>query len=371
MRITMFVGRADLCGGQRVLHIYAQKLQERGHEVLLIARPPRRPTVRERLRQKLLNKPLPAVARHSDNYFDKSRYPRDYEFRFLPEHRPATAADVPDADVVVATWWETAEWVNLFPASKGTKVYFVQHYETFGGDEARVDATWRLPMHKVCVAQWLVDLARDRFNDLSAELVANAVDLEQFVAPPRGKQPVPTVGVMYSWVPFKGVDISVRAVELARREVPDLKLLSFGAVDPQPSVPLPEGTEYRFQPPQDEIKDYYGRCDAWLFGSRSEGFGLPLLEAMACRTPVIATPAGAAPELVAGGGGIMVPPEDPEAMAAAIVRVARMHQAEWAAMSDRALATAQAHNWDVATDRFEAALTRVATAGRPRLRTAG
>jgi hypothetical protein len=39
MRITMFVGRADLSGGQRVIHIYAQKLQERGHEVLVIARP--------------------------------------------------------------------------------------------------------------------------------------------------------------------------------------------------------------------------------------------------------------------------------------------------------------------------------------------
>ena len=48
-----------------------------------------------------------------------------------------------------------------------------------------------------------------------------------------------------------------------------------------------------------------------------------------------------------------------------------MRQAEWAGMSDRAWATAHAHNWDAATDRFEAALARVAAAGRPRLRTAG
>ena len=369
MRITMFVGRADLSGGQRVIHIYAQKLQERGHEVLVIARPPRRPTLRERLRWKLLKKPLPAAARPSASYFDKADHPRDYTFKYLDAYRPATAADVPDADVVVATWWETAEWVNRFPPSKGAKAYFIQHYEAFAGGEARVDATWRLPMHKICVAEWLAKLARTRFNDSSAELVPNAVDIDQFTAPPRGKQAAPTVGVMYSTIPFKGCDLSIQAYEIARQQVPALKMVSFGAIDPHPSVPLPAGTEFRYQPPQDQIRTYYAKCDAWLFGSRSEGFGLPLLEAMACRTPVIATPAGAAPELVAGGGGIMVPPEDPQAMADAIVRVARMTDAEWTTMSDKAWQTAQAHNWDAATDQFEAALKRATE--RPQLRNAG
>ena len=72
-------------------------------------------------------------------------------------------------------------------------------------------------------------------------------------------------------------------------------------------VPLPPGSMFVRQPAQDMIRDIYGQCDVWLFSSRSEGFGLPLLESMACRTPVIATPAGAAPELCAGGGGITVP----------------------------------------------------------------
>ena len=84
---------------------------------------------------------------------------------------------------------------------------------------------------------------------------------------------------------------------------------------------------------------------------------------------MIAPPAGAAPELIAEGGGIMVPQEDPQAMADAIVRVARMDAAEWTAMSDRAWQTAQEHNWDTATDQFEAALKRATE--RPQLRNAG
>jgi glycosyltransferase involved in cell wall biosynthesis len=53
-----------------------------------------------------------------------------------------------------------------------------------------------------------------------------------------------------------------------------------------------------------------------------EGFGLPAAEAMACGTPVIATRAGALPEIVGDDGtGILVPPADPPALAAAIKRL--------------------------------------------------
>jgi glycosyltransferase involved in cell wall biosynthesis len=359
----MFVGRPDLGGGARVIAIHAQKLQERGHEVTVISRPPRKPTLKEMLRWKLLGRPLPAPAVHSPSYFDKDRFPRDFDFHYLDTYRPALAGDLPDADVIVATWWETAEWIANFPESKGAKAYFVQHYETFAGDPARIDATYRLPMHKVCVAQWLVDLSRDKFGDPSAELVPNAVDLEQFNAPPRGKQPVPTVGVMYSTIDFKGCDVSLKAFEIAKRQVPELKLVSFGAIDPSAELPLPERTDFRFQPPQGEIRDYYAKCDAWLFGSRSEGFGLPLLEAMACRTPVIATPAGAAPELCAAGGGVLVPMEDADAMAEQIVRVARMTEAEWKRSSDAAYQAATSYTWDDAAERFEAALTHARDRG--------
>ena len=50
-----------------------------------------------------------------------------------------------------------------------------------------------------------------------------------------------------------------------------------------------------------------------------EGFGLPAGEAMACAVPVISTTGGALPEVV-GDAGLLVPPADPAALAAAIRR---------------------------------------------------
>jgi glycosyltransferase involved in cell wall biosynthesis len=60
----------------------------------------------------------------------------------------------------------------------------------------------------------------------------------------------------------------------------------------------------------------YRRAAVVAVPSRYEGFGLPAAEAMACETPVVATRAGALPEVMTtGGGGLLVNRDDPEELA--------------------------------------------------------
>lgn len=61
----------------------------------------------------------------------------------------------------------------------------------------------------------------------------------------------------------------------------------------------------------------YGAAEAFVLPSLAEGFGLPILEAMACGTPVICSDAAAMPE-VAGGAARLVPPRSVEAWTEAI-----------------------------------------------------
>ncbi|TAL31777.1 MAG: glycosyltransferase family 1 protein [Spirochaetes bacterium] len=66
----------------------------------------------------------------------------------------------------------------------------------------------------------------------------------------------------------------------------------------------------------------YSRATVLVMSSLHEGFGLPAAEAMACETPVVATTAGALPEVVGDdGAGILVPPRDGKAIADAVMKL--------------------------------------------------
>ncbi|PSO67801.1 MAG: glycosyl transferase family 1 [Cyanobacteria bacterium QS_1_48_34] len=354
MKITFVMASGfSLVGGDRVIALYAERLKKRGHEVFVVSRPRRPPSLRQQVRSLLRGSGWISVAQRQPSHFDNI----DVPCQVIDRYRPITEQDLPDADVVVATWWETAEWVAKLSPSKGAKAYLIQHHETHDYlPTERVEGTYLLPMHKITVAKWLADLVCTQYGNRHVSLVPNSVDIEQFDAPPRGKQPIPTVGVVYSPAYWKGCDISLKAFSLAAQKIPHLRLIAFGNQAPSQNLPLPPSTEYTHQPPQNTLKDLYAQCDAWLFGSRSEGFGLPILEAMACRTPVIGTPAGAAPELLSDGAGVLVKPEDPEDMARAIEQVCKLSEREWQAMSEAAYAKARSYTWDDATERFEVAL---------------
>jgi len=72
--------------------------------------------------------------------------------------------------------------------------------------------------------------------------------------------------------------------------------------------------------PDRELRYFYQAASAFVFPSLCEGFGLPLLEAMACGVPVVASGVTAIPE-VAGNAAAYFNPESPEDMAEKIIRV--------------------------------------------------
>jgi glycosyltransferase involved in cell wall biosynthesis len=77
--------------------------------------------------------------------------------------------------------------------------------------------------------------------------------------------------------------------------------------------------ELRGHVPLEELAALYRGASCLVFPSRYEGFGLPVLEAMASGTPVVATTASSVPE-VAGDAAILVDPGDPVALAGGIER---------------------------------------------------
>ncbi len=352
MKITFILPPVDLSGGIRVIANYAERLQWRAHDVRLVSVPAKKIPLKIKVKCLLRGRGWPKEKRLA-SHLDGMPVPH----RVIETWRPIADRDVPDADVVVATWWETADWVNRLSPRKGAKVYFVQGDErvlcSHNPEEVqRVRATWHLPMQQITISRWLTNVLRKEAPGARIDLIPNSVNTQLFHAEARPKNQRPVIGFVYSDSWFRGTDIALRAIELARRELPDLKVVAFG----HGPLPSPMNIEYQQSPPQEKIRNIYAQCDAWLFASRMEGFGLPILEAMACRTPVIAAPAGAAPELLDCGGGILVKPEDASDMAAAILKICRMPAERWKALSNSAMANATRYSWDNATDLFENSL---------------
>jgi glycosyltransferase involved in cell wall biosynthesis len=275
----------------------------------------------------------------------------------LDRARPVTDTDLPAADVVVATWWETALWVDRLSPDKGAKAYFMQDYGAAGQEIEKIAPTWELPMTFVTLTDTLAGMIRERNPGADVTVVPNAVDHGVFNAPPRGRNARPRIGFMYRAPHLKGADVAFDVVERIRAAIPDLAVT---ALSPGP-VALPDGIDLVARPDDAALVEAYRSCDLWLFPSRMEGFGLPLVEAMACRTPVVSTRVGGAPDLIRDGeNGYLVEIDDAEAMAARAVAILTGPKEDWRRMSEAALGTVASYTWADAAERFEAALLRAA-----------
>jgi glycosyltransferase involved in cell wall biosynthesis len=354
MRVTFVINHVNLNGGIRVIAQYAELLKQRGHEVVAVTRPRPIPTLKDQVKSLVKGAGWQSNPNTWPDHFDDVTV----DLRQIDSRRPICDRDVPDADVVIATWWETAPWVHALSPRKGAKAYFVQDFGASDNQPLNeLVRTWDLPMHRIVISNYILEMVKQHSsNTRPISYVPNSVDLKLFHSPPRGKRPTPVIGTIYSRAHFKGSDIAIAACEIARKTLPDLKLIGFGLHDKPSDLQHPEWMSFRSRIPDAQLKEIYGQCDVWLFPPRKEGYGLPLLEAFACRTPVIATPAGAAPELLASGGGILVPHEDPAAMAEAIVKICSLADKEWRQLSQSAYQTVTGYSYADATDRFEAAL---------------
>jgi glycosyltransferase involved in cell wall biosynthesis len=87
----------------------------------------------------------------------------------------------------------------------------------------------------------------------------------------------------------------------------------------------------------------YSQATAFVFPSRTEGFGIPILEAMVCGTPVIASDRGAIPEVV-GDAALLADAEDAAALARHLETVLTL-PAEADRLRQRGLARARHFSW--------------------------
>lgn len=106
----------------------------------------------------------------------------------------------------------------------------------------------------------------------------------------------------------------------------------------------------------DALAAAFQGADLFVQASHHEGFGMALAEALARGLPVVATAVGAAPDLVPGDAGVLVPPGDADALAAALGRVIADPRERCRLAAGARRAAAALPGWEETARRFAGAL---------------
>ena len=338
-RITFILPDLSFAGGIRVIGKYSLELARLGHQVSVVARKPRPPRLQDLLR----GRTQPDISFEViETYFSGV----EKNFSLVPSNRPLRSSDLPDADFLIATWWETLEWVSAMPPSKGRVVHFMQGYEMFPWAPAnRVAATYEMDTRKIAVSAWVKQQVFKNHGCLSEAVIHNAVDTDHFSFRLERNNLVFTMGFVYASEAIKNSRLAFDLQDtLATRGFP-CELLAFHNSPMPAELKERPGLRTYHRPPQELIPSLYQQCDLWLFLSLEEGFGLPIIEALSCGTPVLATRAGAAPELIRSGENGYLCAPTAEAFADAAERFAALGTSERLMFAERARETVAGWTW--------------------------
>ena len=323
----------------RAILTYADRLVARGHVVRLI---------------------VPARSRVRAAWRNARRAGPTWVPGFRPDVRWVAEWDVgvlPPADVILATSWKSAPVVAAAPPRCGAKFYLVQHYESlYHGAPDVVDATYRLPLHKIVISTWLADIMRDKFG-ASSELLVTPVDRALFHRVDTTVETArPRVLMLHHDYAWKGVADGVEAVQRVRSQVPGLRLVGFGVKPPRGRTPY---DEFHVDLPQDKLAALYSGCDIYLCPSWDEGLGMPPMEAMACGAALVTYDNGGSRDYARDGETALVARRrDLDDLAARLARMATDAplRARLAAAGQAFVTTA--FDWGRAVARLEALFAR-------------
>lgn len=293
-------------GGYKVVYQYANFLAEKGNEVSIVhieQVPNGHVTMRVHLKNLAIKLGFMGSKSVSWFHFD-NRVKLIFNSNFSEDN-------IPTGDVVIATAWYLAYFVNDLTKSRGRKYYFIQHYEIQDGYKNKVDQSWRLPLKKIVIASWLQDVGRNL--GVETTLVKNFVNHKEFFPTSPLERPA-AISMLIHDQSWKGSSEGLTALKRISKKYPQVKILLFGVPD-RPNN-LPNNFEYIQNASTSQLcKQIYGQSTIFLFPSHTEGWGLTATEAMACGNALVSTDNGGVLDFgIEKRNAVIVPVGDIDAM---------------------------------------------------------
>jgi len=267
MRISYIAENTDLWGGVAVIFQHVEILAEAGHDAFLTtpgAKPDWYP----------FKIPINTVKN-----LDPSSFPR--------------------ADILVSTSWKTI--APVMKSGKGIPVHLCQGYE--GGLmelshlKDRIDHAHSQAIPKLVVSRHLKEFLKERFHSetyyigqfINREIFyPDRIPLRKLLKSRNRPRSILVVGPFEG--SYKNIPTTLRGIMLAKQQLTGplqlIRVSQFPLSGEEEGIIIPDA--YRFRIPYKDMGDLYRVADIFIsMSTDAEGFGLPVLEAMACGVPTI------------------------------------------------------------------------------------
>ncbi|MHB9111381.1 MAG: glycosyltransferase family 4 protein [Thermoleophilia bacterium] len=360
MKITFVLPVAGVSpmGGSKVVYEYANGLIALGHRVTII-----HPALlySDASFWDKVKKSVRYVQRRVDGSYRPDRWfglEPNVEVLWVSSLHPRY---VPNADVIVSTAWQTAEWIQDYPVVKGKKVYLIYDYEHYMSAapalQGRIGATFRRGMFKIATSPAVKNMIR-RNGVMEDVTITNGIDLLCYClkTPIESSERV-SIGFPSRLEPFKGTVDAINAMEVVRDAYCGvIDIWSFGG--PKPNY-MPGWVNYHERPTDKALCHYHNRSAIFVVPSHYEGFGLPGAEAMACGAALVSTDNGGVNAYAEHGvTALLSPPREHKVLAANVLTLLRNSDYR-IALARSGHAHIQNFSWERAIDAFEQAMKRV------------
>jgi L-malate glycosyltransferase len=318
MKITFIVSQYNrISGGNRAIFEYANRLQEMGNElnIYVLAKPAR--WYRVDHWQRIINKKVTSLPPESIDWLENK-----IPINVLSYNDESV---IPDADILFATAWQTADFANRLPDSKGRKFYFVQHHESLWTREKnKAQKTYFMPFKKIVISTWLKDILQEKYYQ-QAEVLVTPVNKKTFYRDEIKRDNSSRVCLLHHDYDWKGYKDAIEALKITRSRNSKIEPVVFGEKLEDPSSLFTDAGftfEYHYRPTGETLRRLYASCGIYLCSSWYEGLGMPSMEAMACGAALVTTDTGGSQDYAIDGETALVsPPKQPEQLAENIARV--------------------------------------------------
>ncbi len=283
-----------------------------------------------------------------------------------------------DFDVLHAhlpTPW-SADWSAVVSAVKRKPLVLTYHNDIVGGDIANYIAR----VYNLTALRFLLKRARKiiatnsnyikssphlkRYKE-KIEIIPVGVDIERFQHRDTNvKDTIFFLSVLDEFHVYKGLNYLLETLKLVKKEIPKVKLIVGGGgklleqyKGKTATLGLEENVDFLGYVPNEKTLEYYRNCNLFILPSISatqEGFGMVLLEAMACGRPVVSTSiVGVAEDIEKHDAGMVVKPMDKRALGDAMIRILQdKKEAERMGANGRKLVEKR-YSWDGIAENIE------------------